>query len=101
MTIEQAKEELIKRYKYLYENASFILAPFMCEDSKRTLIYLDLSIYDGIVCFFEDFLLSDRGMEESNLYSVVENGRNDKEYLEGVKRGLVLLDKDNECWRLY
>ena len=34
MTLEEAKKELIKRYKYLYENAYFILAPFMCEETQ-------------------------------------------------------------------
>ena len=35
MTLEQAKEELIKRYKYLYKNAPLILAPFMYEETKE------------------------------------------------------------------
>ena len=29
MTLEQAKEELIKRYKYLYKNEPLILEPFI------------------------------------------------------------------------
>ena len=35
MNIEQAKQELVKRYKYLYENAYFILAPYMYEQSNE------------------------------------------------------------------
>ena len=35
MTIEQAKQELVRRYKYLYENAYFILAPYMYEQRKE------------------------------------------------------------------
>ena len=45
MTLDQAKQELIRRYRYLYENAYFILAPYMheqtekeFEDSKKELI---------------------------------------------------------------
>ena len=33
MNLDQAKFELIRRYKYLYENACFILAPYMYEQS--------------------------------------------------------------------
>lgn len=35
MNLAQAKQELIRRYKYLYENAYLILAPFMYEQSER------------------------------------------------------------------
>ena len=37
MTLEQAKQELIKRYKYLYENATFILATFMYKQTQEEL----------------------------------------------------------------
>ena len=111
MTIEQAKEELIRRYKYLYENAYFILAPYMHEETENEiktrneifgsnkttpLIYLDLRFYQRIVKYFEEFLLSDKKMEESFLYIMIENNRNDREYLDKVKRGLALVEKDNE-----
>lgn len=35
MTIEQTKQELVRRYRYLYENAYFILAPYMYEQSEE------------------------------------------------------------------
>ena len=35
MTLEYAKQEMIRRYKYLYENAYFILAPYMYEQSEE------------------------------------------------------------------
>ena len=35
MNLDQAKQELIRRYKYLYENAYLILAPFMYEQSEK------------------------------------------------------------------
>ena len=41
MTQDQAKQELVKRYEYLYENANFILAPYMYEQSKQELIIKD------------------------------------------------------------
>ena len=115
MTIEYAKKELINRYKYLYENATFILAPFMYEQSeeefrkladerlkrfndeplKKPLIYLNINCFDNINSLFEEFLLSGKPMEESSLYQMVESKRNDKDYLDKVKKGLELLEKDN------
>lgn len=115
MTIEQAKQELVRRYKYLYENAYFILAPYMYEQSeeefrkqvdeylkkfndgllKKPLIYLNINRLDNINSLFEEFLLSDKPMKESSLYQMVESKRNDKEYLDKVKKGLELLEKDN------
>lgn len=115
MTIDQAKQELVRRYRFLYENAYFILAPYMYEQSKEKfenmvkkdtekygrisftepLIYLNISTLDDINSLFEEFLLSDKPMEESKLYKLVNSKRNDKEYLEQVKKGLELLEKLN------
>lgn len=35
MTLDQAKQELVKRYRYLYENTYFILTPYMYEQSEE------------------------------------------------------------------
>ena len=35
MTLDQAKQELVKRYRYLYKNTYFILTPYMYEQSKE------------------------------------------------------------------
>lgn len=117
MTLEQTKQELVRRYKYLYENAYFILAPYMYEQSdeefkklvdkysneyndivrllKKPLIYLDTYKLNNIAPLFEEFLLSDKPMEESSLYQMVESKRNHKDYLDEVKKGLELLEKAN------
>ncbi len=116
MTLEQAKKELVRRYKYLYENAYFILAPYMYEQTqqefrsdiikysrkygnkilKKPLIYLNINRLDTINSLFEEFLLSDKPMEESSLYKTIESKRNDKDYLDKVKKGLALLEKNNK-----
>lgn len=109
MKVEDAKQELIRRYKYLYENACFILAPFMREqtkeefeeskqvyDFKRPIIYLKIWTFDNINAVFEEFLLSDKKIEDTALYKMVESKRGDKEYLEQVKKGLLLLERKNE-----
>ena len=116
MIIVQAKQKLVRRYKYLYEFAYFILAPFMYEQTKEEfkamiekdlqeygmtfiknpLIYLKINRLDSINYLFEEFLLSENPMEESTLYKFIELKRNDKAYLEQVKYGLSLVEKDNK-----
>ena len=109
MTIEQAKQELIKRYRYLYENAYLILAPYMYEQSQedfeefrkkyaceKRMIYLNITYIDNINSLLEEFLLSEKPMEESILYKFIESNRNNKEYLEKVQNGLALVKKYNE-----
>lgn len=115
MTVEFAKQEMVKRYKYLYENSYFILAPYMyeqteeefekmCEENlnkyddcllKKPLIYLNINRLDSVNSIFEEFLLSEESMEESFLYRMVESNKNNKDYLDMVKNGLELLEKDN------
>ena len=115
MNLDQAKQELIRRYKYLYENAYLILEPFMYEQSekefletqKRCLekyhmcplkepsIYLKIDHLDRINSLFEEFLLSDKPLEKTLLYMTIESKRNNKYYLEEVKIGLKLLEKLN------
>lgn len=115
MTLEQAKQELVRRYKYLYENAYFILAPYMYEQSKeefetmikkdienygsttftKPLIYLKINRLASVNSIFEELLLSDKKIEDTKLYKFIESKRNDKEYLEQVKRGIELNNKRN------
>ena len=100
MTVETAKQELIRRYKYLYENACFILAPFMRKETieelerrlkeqkekygttfvNEQLIYLNINRLDKINLLFEEFLLSKKVMEQSELYKFIEKNRNNKNY---------------------
>ena len=115
MELENAKKELVRRYKYLYENAYFILAPYMYEQTeeefkkitdeylekygnrilKEPLIYLRINKLDSINSLFEEFLLSNRPLEESSLYQMVESKRTNNDYLDKVKNGLNLIEKAN------
>ena len=115
MTEEFAKQELIKRYKYLYKNAQFILAPYMYEQtneeyliSKREykqrfneelsspIISLKFYLDSPLIPALEEFLLSDIPLENSTLYQTLEKEKNNQEYLDKVKRGLALVDKKNQ-----
>jgi hypothetical protein len=115
MTIEQAKQQLVNRYRYLYEIAYLILAPYMHEQTNeeyqksvddyikqfgrsiidKPSIYLKINRLDSVNSIFEEFLLSDKKLEDTELYKFIESKRNDKEYLEQVKRGIELTDKKN------
>ena len=115
MTLEQAKQEMISRYRYLYENAYLILAPYMYEQSEeeyqkminknikeygecliaRRMIYLNINTLDRINSIFEEFLLSGKNIKDTKLYKFVESKRNDRKYLLQVKRGLKLVEIKN------
>lgn len=102
MTKEEIKQELIKRYKFIYENALFILAPYMCEKENtlykntdiKTVICLN-SLPREFLLLIESFLLSDIEMEESGLYRFIEIHNSDPEYLKRYKKGLELLERRN------
>ena len=115
MEKEQVKEELIRRYKYLYENATVILAPLMHEMTQEEreeincryrknghaslindtlLIYLN-ELSADLLLDLESFLLSDIPFNESKLYIELETKKQEPEYLDKIKEGLLLLKKDN------
>ena len=109
MDLEYAKENLIERYKYLYINAEFILAPFMYMQSEKEfekskkeyniskpLCFLYLNQLHSINSYLEEFMLSDISIEDTKLYKFIEENRNNHEYNEKVKYGLLLLEKSNE-----
>lgn len=56
-------------------------------------IYLKIYKSDKINALIEEFLLTDKPLEESNLYKELENKKTDKVYLYKVKKGLELLEK--------
>ena len=117
MKNEQIKQELINRYKYIYENAIYILAPYVYQQTKEErdilnkeyrkdnknhsfisndlLIYLkELSV--DLLLDLESFLLSDIPFKESALYTKLEEKKIDPDYLLKVKNGLFLLKIDNK-----
>ena len=116
MEREEIKKELINRYKYIYANAEYILAPFMhlqTKEERRKMILEfkkmfidnpfedDECIYlgklpDSLLLDLESFLLSDTPYNKSKLYTELERKKKDLKYLEQVRNGLILLRKDNE-----
>ena len=116
MTKENIKLELISRYKYIYENAIYILAPYMYEeteeeryklnkkykqeDKNHPLISNDLLIYlkelpSNLLLDLESFLLSDTPFNQSKLFIELEEKKKNPDFLNKVKNGLSLLEKDN------
>ena len=117
MKNEQIKQELINRCKYIYENAVYILAPYMYQQTKEErdrlnkeyrkenknhpFISNDLLIYlkelpVDLLLDLESFLLSDIPFKESTLYIELEKKKKNSEYILKVKNGLLLLEKDNK-----
>ena len=115
MNKEEIKKELIGRYKYIYENASFILAPYMYQQTKeererlnrelKKLGYRDLinnkllislkALPKSLLLDLESFLLSDIPFKESNLYKTLEIQKKNLDYLKKVKLGLNLVKDYN------
>ncbi len=114
MTLKEAKQELIERYKYLYENAILILAPFMYEQPQKEdktkskpihqqsrlvdepLIYLKINRLNSIIPLFEEFLLSERPLKQSKLYQMMKLRKKDVKYLIKVKHGLAIFTKQKQ-----
>lgn len=97
MMSEEIKNELINRYIYIYNNAQNILAPCLkkeiLEDTVKTKYVLRIS--GDLIYFLEEFLLSDTIFNETNLYNMIELNKNNIEYLNSVKEGLILLKEKN------
>ena len=102
------KEELIKRYCYIYENAEHILAPYMEEytsnEKRRFKQLLDEKKVIGLkqlpqqlLLDLESFLLSDTPYVDSVFYLSLENKKLSVEYLEQEKNGLALVKKNNDA----
>lgn len=92
MTNQEAKNELIKRYKFLNEYASFILSPYIYEEKDSKIKFeMDTIMYQ----ILEEFLLGTDKLENSLLYIIIEDLKEDEEYLKRVEEGIKLLEKKN------
>lgn len=102
MTKEEIKQELIKRYKFIYENSQFILAQYMCErkNVEYRHIGVDSFIYlsqlpNELLLMIESLLLSDISLEKNNSYKYIKYIQGSESYRERYKKGLDLLEKKN------
>lgn len=89
----EAKQELLKRYIYLYENNLFILSPHVKINLRSS--YPTIKISKETIKLLEDFLFSETVMEETNFYKFNEGLKNSQEHLLTVKRGIKII-KDYE-----
>lgn len=100
MKKEEIKDELIKRYEFINENAALILAPYIKEEDNlysKSGKSISLSMLKKeVLVNLEMFLLSDLKMESTALYDNVNYLKKDKKYLLKIKKGLLLLQKHNE-----
>lgn len=113
--IKKYKEEFIKRYKYLYENLTYILSPFVFKENdneikKRINFWKEKGLksvnpnpYIGIkkideetIRLLEKFLLEDCKIEDTEYYNKLESLKCDKDYLEKVKIGCEWLKERSD-----
>mgnify|MGYP005771100889 FL=1 len=106
MKKNEIKRELIKRYKFIYENAFFILVPFMCEKENINHQTLDIDSFihleplpNELLLLIESFLLSDINMENSELYKFMDSMKMNGNYLNRYNRGLILLERKNNQYK--
>ena len=106
MTTQQAKKELVKRYKYLYENAQFFLALHLVQETEvefkeykkryktsRTERRIYVELDDNKLRAIEEFLMSDRSMERTSLYIVLEDLKRSKPHQRRVQEALDLIER--------
>lgn len=113
MKTSTMRDELKDRYKCLYENAQFLLAPFMYEQTEKE--FNDLNekskklklpvIYHPLIYLktpnirllrmLEEALLGAKLLENTDLYKYINYNKNNKEYIQYYKKGLELLEKKN------
>lgn len=107
------KEEFIKRYKYLYENSEYILAPFMHEETKEEIekrnakykeldiqyknenAFISLSVDKNILLSLEELLLSEGKLEDNPFYQKLEYLKGTNQHYADVEYGLSLVEKKN------
>lgn len=108
MKKKEFKEEFINRYKYLYENAVYILAPYVnlqekeeSDDKEEFLEVNNMKIClkdlpNNLLADLESFLLGDVPYNESNLYIDLESKKKNSVFLSEVKDSLGLLEVEDD-----
>lgn len=96
MKKEEMKNELIHRYKYIYENCKYILLSNVSE--KR--IYNKLKVVlggipDNYLEKLEDFLLGDIPYCETLFYKELEKNKSEKSFLEEINSNLEKVNNYN------
>lgn len=105
------KEELINRYKYLYENISYVLAPYIYRESEKETkkrlrrlccteeelttkpLVLRKRLDNDILSMLEEFLLSDIPFQDSLFYNYIESCKESPDFLNSVKYGVRLSEE--------
>ena len=93
--IELYKEELKRRYCYIFENTLYILAPYLYRKSEFS-EEIKISKMDiDLLMIIEEILLSDCSYEKTKGYKKLEELKNDIKYLKRFNNGLKLFSLNN------
>lgn len=94
--IKLYKEELKKRYCYIFENTLYILAPYLYKKSEFSEeIKISKMDIDSLMVI-EEILLSDCSYEKTIGYQRLEELKKDIKYLKRVNNGLKLISSYNK-----
>ena len=95
MDKNETKNELIKRYAYLYENKECILAlcAVKAEDENY---YLNKSASDDALTVFEEFLFTDRNIENTELFKYIELLKLSSSYYAAVRDVVERIEQEVE-----
>lgn len=80
MTNGEVRKEFVDRFKFLYENAGFIVLPFLKFEKDKFGAYIS-SEFDNKMCVIvEQFLLDDKAYYKTPLYGIVTEGKLQNNY---------------------
>ena len=80
MNITEAKDELKKRYKFIYDNACFIMFPIMDFDNIKNNPSVSFKADNKACSVIEGFLLGDKPFQKTSFYKIVYDLKHDNDY---------------------
>lgn len=96
------KEELIWRYKFIYENIDYLIGPFLLYGNKQENDYVvNKRIPYELLKLGQFFLLSDEIAEFSKLVIYVERRKKDLDYVKNISISENNTDKERKIWEFF
>lgn len=102
MKSNDVKKELVKRYKYLYENSIYILASYVFDSYNNEHNQVDSSnknISMEELLLIEEFMLGDTACEESEFYRHLEKLKEDEVFLNKVYYGIQTINLKKQKYK--
>lgn len=103
MNIEIVKEEIIRRYKFIYKNVKWIIGPFKKErvDNEKKENLINKNIPEELLKLTWDFLLGDIICFDTELVKYVEKRKRDEKYVEVINQENDERNNEELLWELF